>query len=161
MENSPPKFAIEPIKWPKRATRVVAALIGIGLACFALFDLIGSTLDGQGFVHEPFFLVPIGWLLIGLGSILGVVGLLFRCVFFYRNDIDSNIFNRNELTLLALRDASAARSDGMQSVHRTDIADRSKMIHRERKPIAMIGQRSIATISIRQPIKRHTRSRHD
>lgn len=28
-------------------------------------------------------------------------------------------------------------------------------------PLAMIGQRPIATISIRQPIKRHTRSRHD
>ncbi len=34
------------------------------------------------------------------------------------------------------------------------------LTHRKRTPIAMIGQRPIATISIRHPIKRHMRSRH-
>jgi hypothetical protein len=45
----------------------LTAICGLG------FNFIGSTVDNQGILHEPFFLVPIGWLFIfaGLFSFLG------------------------------------------------------------------------------------------
>jgi len=49
-------------------TTIMMILAGIG--CFLLFKTIGSTIDSDGILHEPFFLVPIGYLflLVGLGS---------------------------------------------------------------------------------------------
>ena len=34
----------------------------LGAACFLAFALIGSSVDEHGLLHEPFILVPIGWL---------------------------------------------------------------------------------------------------
>jgi len=49
-------------------TTIIMILAGIG--CFLLFQMIGSTIDSSGIIHEPFFLIPIGYLflLVGLGS---------------------------------------------------------------------------------------------
>jgi hypothetical protein len=58
-----------------RLFRFKTGLIFFSLAalCWLGFDFIGSTVDSQGILHEPFFLVPIGWLFIfaGLFSTLG------------------------------------------------------------------------------------------
>jgi hypothetical protein len=35
--------------------------------------LIGSTIDEQGFLHEPFGLLPIGWLLIFVGAVMAII----------------------------------------------------------------------------------------
>lgn len=51
------------------------ALIALGGACLLAFNLIGSTIDAQGMLHEPFGLIPIGWLLILGGAALGLAGL--------------------------------------------------------------------------------------
>jgi hypothetical protein len=55
--------------------RLKTAVIFFSLAafCWLSVNFIGSTVDSQGILHEPFFLVPIGWLFIfaGLFSILG------------------------------------------------------------------------------------------
>jgi len=53
----------------------IVLLLG-GIICFALFSMIGSTVDSSGILHEPFFLVPIGYLLLLLGIISGVIYLI-------------------------------------------------------------------------------------
>lgn len=48
-----------------------------GIGCFLLSMVLGSSIDSEGFLHEPFFLIPIGYLLIALGIVSAVV-YLFR-----------------------------------------------------------------------------------
>jgi len=55
----------------------IAMLLG-GVICFGLFMMIGSTVDSSGILHEPFFLVPIGYLFLLMGIISGVVYLIQR-----------------------------------------------------------------------------------
>nr|WP_076881291.1 DUF3955 domain-containing protein [Burkholderia pseudomallei] len=45
-----------------------------GFACWLAFAAIGSEVDAQGVLHEPIALLPLGWLLVGIGC----VGSLFR-----------------------------------------------------------------------------------
>lgn len=47
------------------------SLVLLGAGCSVAFNLIGSTVDADGVLHEPFFLVPIGYLLVfsGLGGL--------------------------------------------------------------------------------------------
>jgi hypothetical protein len=49
------------------------ALLGLGLACLVAFRLIGSEVDADGVLREPFALIPIGWFSISLGLILAAV----------------------------------------------------------------------------------------
>lgn len=51
-------------------------LLALGGACLLAFNLIGSTIDAQGMLHEPFGLIPIGWLLILGGAAVGVVAAI-------------------------------------------------------------------------------------
>lgn len=53
-----------------------ALLILAGLGCFLAFNLMGSTLDAQGMLHEPFALLPLGYLLIFMGLGLGLLPAL-------------------------------------------------------------------------------------
>lgn len=50
-------------------------LLAFGGACLLAFNLIGSTIDAQGMLHEPFGLIPIGWLLIFGGALIGLACL--------------------------------------------------------------------------------------
>ncbi len=62
-------------KEPQRGwwfTNIILLLAGIG--CFIALTLIGSYVDEQGILHEPFALIPIGYLL----SIMGILGTLLR-----------------------------------------------------------------------------------
>ncbi|GJB82256.1 DUF3955 domain-containing protein [Aeromonas caviae] len=56
--------------------KIGALLILAGLGCFVAFNLLGSTLDAQGFLHEPFALLPLGYLLLFTGMVLTVIPLL-------------------------------------------------------------------------------------
>ena len=47
--------------------------LSIGMACLFSFKSIGSTIDENGFLHEPFPLLPIGWLFIFMGICLLLV----------------------------------------------------------------------------------------
>lgn len=53
-----------------------------GFACWLAFAAAGSEVDAQGVLHEPFGLLPLGWLLNGIGCIgsltRGVI-MLRRC----------------------------------------------------------------------------------
>ncbi len=44
-------------------------LFSLSGVCILAYNTIGSTVDADGFLQEPFFLIPIGWLLFlgGLG----------------------------------------------------------------------------------------------
>lgn len=44
-----------------------------GVLCALAFELIGSTVDAAGILHEPFFLVPAGWILF-LGGLVLLAG---------------------------------------------------------------------------------------
>lgn len=48
-------------------------LIIMGVSCFIAFKLMGSEVDSQGVLQEPFFLLPIGSLFVVLGGIGFVV----------------------------------------------------------------------------------------
>ncbi|WP_246188684.1 DUF3955 domain-containing protein [Nitratireductor arenosus] len=51
--------------------KLMTILIIAGLACLAAFRMIGSDVDENGVLREPFFLLPIGYLLV----LLGIAGL--------------------------------------------------------------------------------------
>lgn len=59
---------------------VKMALISFSLACLCAlgFEFIGSSIDSQGILHEPFFLVPIAWLWIFIGLFAGLGALVAR-----------------------------------------------------------------------------------
>lgn len=58
----------------RRYWTICACFIVSGFACWLAFAAIGSEVDAQGILHEPFALLPIGGLMIGIG----VVGSLIR-----------------------------------------------------------------------------------
>ena len=53
---------------------ICTGLLWGGILCWVMFGVIGSTVDKEGILREPFALIPIGLLLM-LG---GVLGLFFR-----------------------------------------------------------------------------------
>ena len=53
--------------------RVALLLCFLVVICLFAFRLIGSSIGQDGFLHERFPPVPIGWLLITLGAIVGVI----------------------------------------------------------------------------------------
>ena len=55
--------------------RIAIIFLVFGILCLLSFKLIGSELDENGFLREPFFLIPIGWafLFLGLASFLWIL----------------------------------------------------------------------------------------
>ena len=45
-------------------------LLCIGIICFIAFELSGSSVDKEGILNEPFFLIPVGWVLILMAMVL-------------------------------------------------------------------------------------------
>ena len=52
--------------------RAAIALMLAGLGCVIAFQVIGSSVADDGTLVEPFFLIPIAWLLFLAGGILGI-----------------------------------------------------------------------------------------
>jgi len=50
---------------------VVPFFLGIG--CFLAFNIIGSTIDSDGTLIEPFGLIPIGFLFIAISLIFAII----------------------------------------------------------------------------------------
>jgi hypothetical protein len=44
------------------------------LICLLSYNLIGSSIDSNGILREPFFLIPLGYLFLGMG----IIGLTFN-----------------------------------------------------------------------------------
>lgn len=56
--------------------RIGFLVAAIGFACLLAFRLMGSYIDLNGFVQEPFALLPIGYLLILVGALTAFVGFI-------------------------------------------------------------------------------------
>lgn len=54
---------------------LISFIIGIG--CMVTFNIIGSKIESDGRLVEPFFLIPIGFLFVILGIISAIVLTLF------------------------------------------------------------------------------------
>jgi hypothetical protein len=52
--------------------RAAIVLIVAGLGCFAAFSVIGSEVAEDGTLVEPFFLIPVAWLLLLTGGMLAI-----------------------------------------------------------------------------------------
>ena len=52
--------------------RAAIALIIAGLGCFVAFSVIGSEVADDGTLVEPFFLMPVAWLLLLTGGMLAI-----------------------------------------------------------------------------------------
>ena len=52
--------------------RAAIALIIAGLGCFVAFSVIGSEVAEDGTLVEPFFLIPVAWLLLLTGGMLAI-----------------------------------------------------------------------------------------
>jgi hypothetical protein len=52
--------------------RAAIALIIAGLGCRVAFSVIGSEVAEDGTLVEPFFLIPIAWLLFLTGGMLAI-----------------------------------------------------------------------------------------
>ena len=50
--------------------RAAIALIIAGLGCLVAFSVIGSEVAEDGTLVEPFFLIPVAWLLLLTGGML-------------------------------------------------------------------------------------------
>lgn len=50
--------------------KVATGLLIAGIVCFVLFYLIGAEVDENGYVNEPFYLLPIGFFSICLSMVL-------------------------------------------------------------------------------------------
>lgn len=48
----------------------------LGMISLLSFRLIGAYVDSQGYLHEPFGLLPLGYLLIFVGILLTFLGTL-------------------------------------------------------------------------------------
>ena len=53
--------------------KVATGLLIAGIVCFVLFYLIGAEVDENGYVNEPFYLLPIGFISICLSMVLYIV----------------------------------------------------------------------------------------
>ena len=58
--------------------RTSMTLILLGFICLIAFDIIGSEVDSDGKLVEPFFLIPISWLCFITGGILAVAQFIKR-----------------------------------------------------------------------------------
>ena len=52
--------------------RAAIVLIVAGLGFFAAFSVIGSEVAEDGTLVEPFFLIPVAWLLLLTGGMLAI-----------------------------------------------------------------------------------------
>jgi hypothetical protein len=52
--------------------RAAIVLILSSFACIVAFEVIGSSVNDDGTLVEPFFLIPIAWLLFVAGGILAI-----------------------------------------------------------------------------------------
>lgn len=56
--------------------KLAALFTALEVISLISFQLIGSYVDSQGYLHEPFGLLPIGFLFIFMGILLALFGAL-------------------------------------------------------------------------------------
>jgi hypothetical protein len=58
--------------------KIGIVVIALGFIAFAAFQLIGSSIDANGILREPFGMLPIGFALLIAGAITTLTGLVRR-----------------------------------------------------------------------------------
>ncbi|GJL66349.1 MAG: hypothetical protein NPIRA05_13200 [Nitrospirales bacterium] len=58
--------------------RISIGITILGMISLTAFHLIGGTIDAQGFLREPFALLPIGYALLVIGGIGALISFLFH-----------------------------------------------------------------------------------
>ena len=58
--------------------KVATGLLIAGIVCFVLFYLIGAEVDENGYVNEPFYLLPIGFITICLSMVLYIIFAIMK-----------------------------------------------------------------------------------
>lgn len=58
--------------------RAAIALMLSALGCFLAFAAIGSSVAEDGRLVEPFFLIPIAWLLLLTGALLAIAAFIIK-----------------------------------------------------------------------------------
>ena len=58
--------------------KIATSLLIFGIICFVSFYLIGSEVDENGYLKEPFALLPIGFISICLSMVLFIVFALIK-----------------------------------------------------------------------------------
>ena len=56
-------------------TWISIAYIVVAISCIPIYNFIGATVDENGVLHEPFFLVPLGIVMFLAGLIIGIIAL--------------------------------------------------------------------------------------
>jgi hypothetical protein len=56
------------------------------LVCGISYSVIGSHIDENGFLIEPFFLIPLTWLFFFISMLSFIIGFI-RTVFFHKKEI--------------------------------------------------------------------------
>ncbi len=67
-------------KFVRVSSWMVFCLLVSAVVCLGAFNIIGQTIDAEGILHEPFFLVPLFWLSILLSLIIGSANILARVI---------------------------------------------------------------------------------
>lgn len=67
-------------KFVRISSWIVFCLLIGAVVCVTAFNIIGQTVDAEGVLHEPFFLIPLFWLSILLSLIIGIANILARII---------------------------------------------------------------------------------
>ncbi|TGV06720.1 DUF3955 domain-containing protein [Alcaligenaceae bacterium 429] len=57
---------------------VYRVCLALSLLCFGLRAWLGDSVDEQGFLHEPFFLVVFGYAFLFIGLAVAIVAMYLR-----------------------------------------------------------------------------------
>ena len=58
--------------------KIATSLLIAGIICFVMFYLIGGEVDENGYVNEPFYLLPIGFITICLSMVLYIIFAIMK-----------------------------------------------------------------------------------
>ena len=58
--------------------KIATSLLIAGIICFVLFYLIGGEVDENGYINEPFYLLPIGFITICLSMFLYIIFAIMK-----------------------------------------------------------------------------------
>ena len=53
-----------------KSFKIATVFLSVGIICLVLFELIGSKVEKDGILNEPFFLIPVGSVMVLISVVL-------------------------------------------------------------------------------------------
>lgn len=53
-----------------KSFKIATVFLSVGIICLVLFELIGSKVEKDGILNEPFFLIPVGSVMVLISVML-------------------------------------------------------------------------------------------